>query len=41
MMGYQPPPQSKLFYTGINIERRVRRNHPLRKIKEAIDFEFT
>jgi transposase len=40
MMGYQPPPQSKLFYTGINIERRVRRNHPLRKIKEAIDFEF-
>lgn len=40
MMGYQPPSQSKLFYTGINIDSRVRSNHPLRKIREAIDFEF-
>lgn len=40
MMGYQPPPQSKLFYTGINIDKRVRKDHPLRKIERAIDFEF-
>ena len=40
MMGYQPLPQSKLFYTGINIDKRIRKKHPLRKINEAIDFEF-
>ena len=40
MMGKQPPPQSKLFYTGINLNRRIRQNHPLRKIREQIDFDF-
>lgn len=40
MMGVQQPPQSSLFYTGINIEKRIRSNHPLRKAKELIDFDF-
>jgi transposase len=40
MMGVQQPPQSSLFYTGINIEKRVRSNHPLRKVNELIDFSF-
>jgi transposase len=40
MMGVQQPPQSSLFYTGINIEKRVRSNHPLRKVNEIIDFDF-
>jgi len=34
-MGYQPPPQDKLFCYGVNLDRRVRRNHPLQRI-EAI-----
>jgi len=40
MMGVQQPPQSSLFYVGINIERRIRSNHPLRKVNELIDFGF-
>lgn len=40
MMGVQQPPQSSLFYTGINIEKRVRSNHPLRKVNGLIDFDF-
>ncbi len=40
MMGQQPPPQEKLFYTGITLDKRVRRNHPLRGINTVIDFEF-
>jgi transposase len=40
MMGHQPLPQENLFYTNIILEERVRRNHPLRRIKELIDFEF-
>ena len=40
MMGYQPSPQENLFYTNITIEERVRKNHPLRRINELIDFEF-
>ena len=40
MMGQQPPPQEKLFYTGISLDKRVRSNHPLRKIDKIIDFEF-
>ena len=28
MMGVQQPPQSNLFYIGINIDKRVRANHP-------------
>jgi len=40
MMGYQVPPQGKLFYTSFNLEQKVRKNHPLRKILKTVDFEF-
>ena len=40
MMGYQAMPQSKLFYMDINLEKKVRNNHPLRKINEIVDFDF-
>ena len=40
MMGIQPRPQSSLFYIGINIDNRVRENHPLRRVHEYIDFDF-
>lgn len=40
MMGYQDPPQGKLFYTSINLEKRIRADHPLRRIDRFIDFDF-
>ncbi len=40
MMSYQPPPQEKLFYTGVHLDKRMRRNHPLRATNKVIDFEF-
>lgn len=40
MMGYQDPLQGKLFYAGINLEKRIRKDHPLRKIDQFIDFDF-
>src|SRR4030067_350158 len=40
MMSYQPAPQEKLFYTGIQLDRRIRKNHPLRRIDKVIDFDF-
>jgi transposase len=40
MMSYEDPPQRKLFYIGVNIDKRIRKNHPLRKIEELIDFDF-
>jgi transposase len=40
MMGRQPKVQNKLFYTAINLEQRVRKNHILRKVKRNIDFDF-
>jgi transposase len=40
MMGMQQSPQSSLFYIGINIDKRVRSNHPLRRVKQLIDFDF-
>jgi transposase len=40
MMSFEDPPQSKLFYIGVNIDKRIRKNHPLRKIRELIDFDF-
>jgi transposase len=41
MMGMQQIPQSSLFYIGINIDRRVRANNPLRRVKQLIDFDFS
>jgi transposase len=40
MMGRQPLVQAQLFYTGFNLDRRVRANHPLRRIASSIDFDF-
>lgn len=40
MMKVQPPPQTNLFHFGVNIEKRIRANHPLRKVNELIDFDF-
>jgi transposase len=40
MMGRQRGFQSKLFYVNINLEKRVPPDHILRKIHEAIDFDF-
>jgi transposase len=41
MMGHQATPQPKLFYTGFQLDKRVRRDHPLRKISKVVDFDFT
>ena len=40
MMGYQPDYQHKLFFTGFNLEKRIRKDHILRKILEKVDFAF-
>jgi transposase len=40
MMSRQKKVQSKLFYTDINLEQRVRKDHILRKVKSHIDFDF-
>ena len=41
MMGRQPDYQHKLFVTGFNLDKRVRKDHLLRKIAATIDFDFT
>jgi transposase len=40
MMGHQPDSQGKLFYPSLNLDKRVRPDHILRKIKSTIDFNF-
>jgi len=41
MMGKQAKGrQLKIFYTGFCLEQRVRQNHPLRRVKQLIDFDF-
>lgn len=40
MMGREPDYQHKLFVTGFSLEKRVREDHPLRMIREKIDFDF-
>jgi len=40
MMSYQPPPNDPLFSFSVQLETRVRKDHPLRKIKELVDFDF-
>ena len=40
MMGVQDPPQGKLYYTNFSLDKRIRPNHPLRKIDQLIDFGF-
>src|SRR5262247_2556178 len=40
MMGPTQQRESKLFHYGVNLEKRVRSNNPLRRIEEAVDFSF-
>jgi transposase len=40
MMGYQPCFQHKLFVMGFSLEKRIRKDHILRKILKTIDFDF-
>jgi transposase/uncharacterized protein (UPF0179 family) len=40
MMSRQKKVQNQLFYSAINLEQRVRKDHILRKIKSHIDFDF-
>jgi transposase len=41
MMGYHESLNDSLFSYQVQLETRFRKNHPLRKIKELIDFTFT
>jgi transposase len=40
MMRYQSPANDPLFSVNVQLETRVRKDHPLRKIKELVDFDF-
>ncbi len=40
MMGRQKRVQPKLFYTKLNLDQRVRKDHILRKADRYIDFDF-
>ena len=40
MMSRQSRPQPKLFYEGFSLEQRVPSNHPLRKVRQHIEFDF-
>ena len=40
MMGRQSPPQSKLFYTTVSLEKKARKDHPSRKIAGVVEFDF-
>ncbi len=40
MMGKQPHPQEKLFYYNLNLDERVPPDHPLRRIRALVDFDF-
>ena len=40
MMGHQSSHQYKFFLSGFSLEKRIRKDHVLRKIAEAIDFGF-
>ena len=40
MMGQQKDYQNKLFITGFNLDKRVPKDHLLRKIDKQIDFSF-
>lgn len=41
MMGVQEEPQNSLFSFNVNLDKRVRSNHPLRKVLSAVDFDFS
>ena len=39
-MGHQADYQDKLFITSFNLDKRIPKDHILRKIAEKIDFDF-
>ena len=41
MMGHQPNYQNKLFINNFNLDKRIRKDHILRRIADQIDFDFT
>ena len=40
MMGYQDPPRENMFLYHVYLENRIRKDHPLRRIRELIDLDF-
>jgi len=40
MLGKPKKTEPKLFYHGVSLERRMPDEHPLRKIKQLVDFDF-
>ena len=40
MMGHQPDYQNKLFINNFNLDKRIRKDHILRRIADRIDFDF-
>ena len=40
MMGKPNQLEPKLFYHDISLDRRIPADHPLRKIKQLVDFDF-
>jgi transposase/uncharacterized protein (UPF0179 family) len=40
MMGCQKRVQNKLFYTKLNLNQRIRKDHILKKVAKHIDFDF-
>jgi IS5 family transposase len=40
MLGRPKKTDPKLFYHGVSLERRMPKEHPLRKIKQLLDFDF-
>ena len=40
MMGRQSKNQNKLFYTALNLEKRIRKDHLLRAVDKLVDFDF-
>lgn len=40
MLGKPKKTEPKLFYHGVSLERRMPVEHPLRKIKQLVDFDF-
>lgn len=40
MMGRRQRIEAKLFYTQVDLDSRVRADHPLRQIQQTIDFQF-
>ncbi len=40
MLGKPKKTEPKLFYHGVSLERRMPKEHPLRKIKQLLDFDF-